>query len=153
MPERLFEPIETGPLEGAALSHAEFEAALTTLYQLKGWDPITTVPDRQRLDELQIGWAAGLLGSQRMILRLGGHLSFYAPQKASELELEIPARIPLAELLQRLDVPAGEVALVVINGEQVELKDAYISDQDRVQLFPPIGGGNGSDRISLDFGA
>jgi len=31
----------------------------------------------------------------------------------------------------------------VINGEQVELKDAYISDQDRVQLFPPIGGGGG----------
>jgi len=85
-----------------------------------------------------------------MILRLGGHLSFYAPQKASELELEIPARIPLTELLQGLNVPAGEVALVVINGEQVELKDAYISDQDRVQLFPPIGGGNCSDQISLD---
>ena len=63
LPERLFEPIEAGPLEGAALSHADFEAALTTLYQLKGWDPITTVPDRQRLDELQIGWAAGLLGA------------------------------------------------------------------------------------------
>ena len=85
-----------------------------------------------------------------MILRLGGHLSFYAPQRASELELEIPARILLAELLQRLQVPVDEVALVVINGEQVELKDAFISDQDRVQLFPPIGGGNGSDRISPD---
>ena len=78
-----------------------------------------------------------------MILRLGGHLSFYVPQKAPELELEIPARIPLVELLQRLNVPTDEVALVVINGEQVELKDAYISDQDRVQLFPPIGGGGG----------
>jgi aldehyde:ferredoxin oxidoreductase len=63
LPERLFEPIEGGPLMGAALSHAEFEAALTTLYQLKGWDPITTIPDRQRLDELQIGWAADLLGA------------------------------------------------------------------------------------------
>ena len=74
-------------------------------------------------------------------------------KKHSELELEIPARIPLAELLQRLNVPAGEVALVVINGEQVELKDAYISDQDRVQLFPPIGGGNGSrpDFTGLKF--
>ena len=71
-----------------------------------------------------------------MILRLGGHLSFYAPQKASELELEIPARIPLAELLQRLQVPADEVALVVINGEQAELTDAFISDQDLVHCFP-----------------
>ena len=78
-----------------------------------------------------------------MILRLGGHLSFYVPQKAPELELEILARTPLVELLQRLNVPTDEVALVVINGEQVELGDAYISDQDRVQLFPPIGGGGG----------
>ncbi len=63
LPERLFEPLEGGPLKGAALSHAEFEAALTTLYQLKGWDPITSVPDRQRLNDLQIGWAADLLGA------------------------------------------------------------------------------------------
>jgi sulfur carrier protein ThiS len=78
-----------------------------------------------------------------MILRLGGHLSFYVPQKAPELEMQIPARTPLVDLLKRLHVPVDEIALVVINGEQVELKDAYISDQDRVQLFPPIGGGGG----------
>ena len=85
-----------------------------------------------------------------MILRLGGHLSFYAPQKASELELEVPARLPLAELLQRLHVPENEVALVVINGQHVELNDAYICNQDRVQLYPPIGGGNGNNQISQD---
>jgi sulfur carrier protein ThiS len=66
------------------------------------------------------------------------------------LEVEIPERIRLSELLQRLQVPAGEVALVVINGEQVAFADAFISDQDSVQLFPPIGGGNGSDRNGKD---
>ena len=85
-----------------------------------------------------------------MILRLGGHLSFYVPQKASELKIEIPTRTPLVELLQRLHIPADEVALVVVNGEQVELDKADICDPDRVQLFPPIGGGSGSDLNELD---
>jgi sulfur carrier protein ThiS len=85
-----------------------------------------------------------------MILRLGGHLSFYAPQKESELKMEIPTRTSLAELLQRLHLPADEVALVVVNGKQVELDEAYICDADRVQLFPPIGGGSGSHLNKLD---
>ena len=85
-----------------------------------------------------------------MILRLGGHLSFYAPQRAPELKVEIPTRTPLVELLQRLHLPVGEVALVVVNGEQVDLDKAYICDPDLVQLFPPIGGGNGSDLNKLD---
>ena len=85
-----------------------------------------------------------------MILRLGGHLSFYVPQKASELKIEIPSKTPLVELLQRLHIPADEVALVVVNGEQVELDKADIGDPDRVQLFPPIGGGSGSDLSELD---
>jgi aldehyde:ferredoxin oxidoreductase len=61
LPKRLFEPLESGPLKGAALSHADFDAALTTLYQLKGWDTVTSAPGRQRLEELQIGWAADLI--------------------------------------------------------------------------------------------
>jgi sulfur carrier protein ThiS len=81
-----------------------------------------------------------------MILRLGGHLSFYAPQKETELEIQVPARMSLVELLERLRVPVDEVALVVVNGEQAELNQATISDQDRVQLYPPIGGGDASDQ-------
>jgi sulfur carrier protein ThiS len=85
-----------------------------------------------------------------MILRLGGHLSFYAPQKETELEIEVQGRTALADLLQRLHVPVEEVALVVINGEQIELSDATISDQDQVQLFPPIGGGDHNNQDNLD---
>jgi sulfur carrier protein ThiS len=85
-----------------------------------------------------------------MILRLGGHLSFYAPHKETELEVQVLGRIPLADLLERLHVPLDEVALAVINGEQVELSGASICDQDRVQLYPPIGGGDTSDQEKLD---
>ena len=57
LPKRLFEPLESGPLEGVAYPKAEFEQALTTLYQLKGWDPNTGLPSRERLESLGLGWA------------------------------------------------------------------------------------------------
>jgi aldehyde:ferredoxin oxidoreductase len=37
-----------------ALSRADFDAALTELYRLKGWDPVTTRPSREKLAELGI---------------------------------------------------------------------------------------------------
>ena len=56
LPKRLFAPLESGPLEGVAYPRAEFEQALTTLYQLKGWDPDTGLPGRERLENLELGW-------------------------------------------------------------------------------------------------
>ncbi len=61
LPERLFSPLEAGPLTGVSISRQDFQQALQELYALKGWDPQTTAPTRQRLKELQIEWAAGLL--------------------------------------------------------------------------------------------
>jgi len=61
LPERLFTPLESGALEGVAIPRADFEQAMTDLYLLKGWDPVTGVPTRQRLRALDIEWAADLL--------------------------------------------------------------------------------------------
>jgi aldehyde:ferredoxin oxidoreductase len=61
LPERLFQPLENGALAGQSMQHNEFEHALTQLYTLKGWDPETAVPSRERLEELSLGWAADLL--------------------------------------------------------------------------------------------
>jgi len=61
LPERLFQPLENGALAGAAISREEFERAMTALYELKGWDPDTTVPTGARLAELGITWAADLV--------------------------------------------------------------------------------------------
>ena len=61
LPERLYAPLEKGPLAGAVYPRAELEAALTQLYALKGWDPATGMPTRARLEALAIGWAADLL--------------------------------------------------------------------------------------------
>ena len=39
----------------------EFEAALTALYGLKGWNPATGLPTREKLEELSLGWAVDFL--------------------------------------------------------------------------------------------
>ena len=61
LPERLHQPMENGALAGVAIPKAEFENALTQVYQLKGWDPQTTAPTRAKLRELGIEWVADLL--------------------------------------------------------------------------------------------
>jgi sulfur carrier protein ThiS len=76
-----------------------------------------------------------------MQIRLGGHLSWYDPQKRNLLEVPLPQSIPLLELARELGLPAGEIAIVVVNGQAVELEHARVSDGDRVELYPPVGGG------------
>jgi len=61
LPDRLFAPLENGALAGVALPRAEFEQAMTELYVVKGWDPDTARPTRQRLAALGIEWAADLM--------------------------------------------------------------------------------------------
>jgi aldehyde:ferredoxin oxidoreductase len=61
LPERMFQALEDGPLTGVSMQHDEFEQALTHLYGLKGWDTNTGTPNREKLEELSLGWAADLL--------------------------------------------------------------------------------------------
>jgi aldehyde:ferredoxin oxidoreductase len=60
LPERLFTPLEDGPLSGEVFPRDEFESALTVLYGLKGWDPETGIPTRERLEALSLGWITDL---------------------------------------------------------------------------------------------
>jgi sulfur carrier protein ThiS len=76
-----------------------------------------------------------------MRIYLGGHLNFYHPQKANWLTVALDFPAPLVEILERTGVPLGEVHLVVINGEQVDLEAAVVSADDEVKLFSAVGGG------------
>lgn len=58
LPERLFTPLENGALQGVALNHADFDAAMTQLYEIKGWNSETAAPTREKLRELGIEWVA-----------------------------------------------------------------------------------------------
>ena len=61
LPDRLFAPLENGTLAGIGISRAEFDATMTELYRIKGWDTTTAMPTRERLEALGIGWAADLM--------------------------------------------------------------------------------------------
>ena len=76
-----------------------------------------------------------------MHLHLGGHLSWYAPQRAAELEIELTAPTPLVDIASRLGLPAAEIAFAAVNGVVVSLRKTDVRDADRVELFPPNCGG------------
>ncbi len=57
LPGRLHSPLEGGPLTGRSIDREAFEAAITGLYELKGWDPATGVPTPERLRPLGLEWA------------------------------------------------------------------------------------------------
>jgi len=63
LPKRFFEPLQGGRLEGQAIDPTEFQQALHLLYRMKGWDPTTGAPERWKLAELDIEWAADMLGA------------------------------------------------------------------------------------------
>lgn len=76
-----------------------------------------------------------------MRIYLGGHLNFYHPQKDKWLEVELNQLKPLVEVLEGVGIPLGEVQLVVINGEVVDINGAVVSPRDEVRLFSAVGGG------------
>jgi sulfur carrier protein ThiS len=76
-----------------------------------------------------------------MRIYLGGHLSFYHPQKESWLEVDIIEPAPLITILEEAGVPVGEVQLVTVNGEIVDLQNTVIYPDDVVKLFSAVGGG------------
>jgi len=76
-----------------------------------------------------------------MKLYAGGNLDIYLPHRRSRVELELVQPTNLKEILNRLGIPAGEVFLVIINGQLVDLQEAIVSEQDDVKLYPAINGG------------
>ena len=54
LPERLFEPLETGPLTGIKLDKNEFTKALDLYYEMMGWDVATGMPREAKLYHLNI---------------------------------------------------------------------------------------------------
>ncbi len=77
-----------------------------------------------------------------MQLHLGGHLSWYDPQKRAQVEVRLSQPTRLTQVLQSLGVPIAEIAVGVINGTAVfSFDDVMVTDADQVELYPPVGGG------------
>ena len=56
LPDRLFQPLENGPLKGVGLDREAFERALKLYYQMAGWDE-NGIPLPGKLAELGLEWA------------------------------------------------------------------------------------------------
>ena len=76
-----------------------------------------------------------------MRLHLGGHLDWYDAQKRPWQDVALAEPVLLTDLLAQLGIPAGEVAVVAVNRRAVPLAGAVVTDGDRVELYPPMGGG------------
>jgi len=56
LPERLFQPLEGGALEGVAIDREEFARMLEFYYDMAGWDRETGFPSPAKLAELDLEW-------------------------------------------------------------------------------------------------
>jgi molybdopterin synthase sulfur carrier subunit len=56
------------------------------------------------------------------------------------ISLKISPGIPVSQIISRLEVPPEEVALILVNGVR-QGADFLLQGDERVGLFPPIGGG------------
>jgi aldehyde:ferredoxin oxidoreductase len=61
LPQRLFEGLENGALQGKSIPKDEFKKALDVLYKIKGWNPETGNPTPEKLRELSLDWAVEML--------------------------------------------------------------------------------------------
>ena len=76
-----------------------------------------------------------------MELHLGGHLNHYDARHRSRLELHLQEPLSLDALLRQLNIPRGEVGLVVLNGEWASQANPLLVDGDRLDLYSFVGGG------------
>jgi aldehyde:ferredoxin oxidoreductase len=56
LPDRFFQPMEGGTLEGKKIDREEFSKAMETYYEMMGWDLETGIPKRGTLSELDLDW-------------------------------------------------------------------------------------------------
>lgn len=62
----------------------------------------------------------------------------YNPYKG--IALKVPPGTPVSAIISRLNLPPEEVTLIMINGRRQQ-PDFLLQGDERVGLFPPIGGG------------
>ena len=76
-----------------------------------------------------------------MRIFLGGHLSYFHPDKSRWLEIDLREPVRLTDILNHAGIPLGEIYLVVLNGTLADLHETIVSEGDELKLFSPIGGG------------
>ncbi len=69
---------------------------------------------------------------------LRGYVPGYDPYQG--ISLDISPGTPVFRIISRLGLPAAEVTLIMVNGRRQDA-DFPLEGDERLALFPPIGGG------------
>jgi aldehyde:ferredoxin oxidoreductase len=56
LPDRMFTPLQGGPLKGKVIDRGQFSATRDVVYDMLGWDRQTAAPKRWKLYELGLDW-------------------------------------------------------------------------------------------------
>ena len=77
-----------------------------------------------------------------LLVKLSTTLRQCVPEYDPHAGLNLEARPgeTVAELFGRINIPAENVKVIMVNGVQARA-DTTLEDGDRVGLFPPVGGG------------
>jgi len=73
-------------------------------------------------------------------VRLYAGLARHVPGYTGSLEVQLGEGSTLADLVAALDLPREQVRLTFVNGRGRQ-PDHHLAPDDRVGIFPPIGGG------------
>jgi hypothetical protein len=76
-----------------------------------------------------------------MKLYIGSYFAFFTSDSSHWIEIELQKPTCLTDILSDLDIPAGEVHLVVLNDELIESTEILVSNEDVVRLYPAVNGG------------
>jgi sulfur carrier protein ThiS len=76
-----------------------------------------------------------------MRVHLGGLLNFFDPQKRTDFEVPLEKETLLADVILKLCLPMGEIAIASVNGEMALPLETVVRNSDKLDLYPPVGGG------------
>ncbi len=76
-------------------------------------------------------------------VRLCATFAKYAPTQhtGDPFDVELEDSMSLTDLIHKLGIPEDDVHLAVVNGRILHDRTLTLQDDDRVALFPPVGGG------------
>ena len=60
--------------------------------------------------------------------------------RQKEMIMDLPTGATTLDIIEKLDIPKEDVAIIMINGRGKTL-ETVIVENDTVSLFPPVGGG------------
>jgi molybdopterin converting factor small subunit len=74
-------------------------------------------------------------------IKLMGALRNQLPNTQGSIEVDLESGATVNSMLEKLQLPAGRVHLVMVNGEMEHNRSRPLADGDELTLFPPVAGG------------